>query len=172
MEKTDEFLVSKLINELYKQREWLAFKDIDDDKSIKERLQDLHAIIMSTKFVKEEQIGHPYIYRYLIQPYGILQLKKHLTFEKYLYFITQEANRKEQLEKYELLSKKFIYKARYFPYILSLFAIVISILSYFKKQEINSKGIQKEQESIQQAPKVGTLQKNQLLPKIDSNKLP
>lgn len=50
---------------------------------------------------------------------------------------------KEHIEKeafkYDFLQKKFIYKARYLPYIISAGALIVSVLAYFKPDNKQAK---------------------------------
>lgn len=39
----------------------------------------------------------------------------------------------EEKDKYDLLTKRFIYKARFVPFILSGLALIVSIFAYFKQ---------------------------------------
>lgn len=51
----------------------------------------------------------------------------------------------EEKDKYDLLTKRFIYKARFVPYIISGLALFLSIFAYFKKPEKEKSSKQSEQ---------------------------
>ncbi len=50
----------------------------------------------------------------------------------YLKKVTDKEHLEKETSKYDFLQKKFIYKARYLPYIISTIAIIFSALAYFK----------------------------------------
>ncbi|PWV46592.1 hypothetical protein [Chitinophaga sp. S165] len=49
--------------------------------------------------------------------------------------ISREKEMSIQKEKYDVLSKQFIYRTRYVPFIFSSLALIVSILVYLKKPE-------------------------------------
>jgi hypothetical protein len=57
----------------------------------------------------------------------------------------------EEKDKYDLLTKRFIYKARFIPFILSGLALIVSIFAYFKKPEKDKPATQSVQPLTQPA---------------------
>ncbi len=53
----------------------------------------------------------------------------------------KKATEEENKNRYDFLQKRFIYKARWIPYIVSGIAIVISVFAYFKKNDTGRKEI-------------------------------
>jgi len=50
----------------------------------------------------------------------------------YLKKVADDEHHEKEISKYDFLQKKFIYKSRYLPYIISAGALIVSILAYFK----------------------------------------
>lgn len=70
-----------------------------------------------------------------------------------------------EISKYDFLQKKFIYKARYLPYIISLGALIVSLFAYFKPFN------KKSEENSPETKIHDTLQfdlKNKIIPKKDT----
>ena len=55
----------------------------------------------------------------------------------------------EEKDKYDLLTKRFIYKARYVPFILSGLALIVSIFAYFKQSKKDISPTKAEQQLTQ-----------------------
>jgi hypothetical protein len=66
----------------------------------------------------------------------------------------ERLHRKDRSDEYDLFIKKWTYKARYLPYIISVGALILSIISYFKPDN--------KQAQNQLAPKA-----NEVKPKIN-----
>lgn len=80
-------------------------------------------------------------------------------------------HRKDQIEEFDLVIKKWTYKSRYLPYIASLLALTISIASYFKpeKKQIDSQPMQIEiQQTKEQMKKQDSLFQDYIRQKKDS----
>ena len=56
-------------------------------------------------------------------------------FEKERQCLIDQKELSDKKDKYDVLTKEFIYKMRYVPYILSTLALIVSIYSYFNKPE-------------------------------------
>ena len=56
-------------------------------------------------------------------------------FEAKRHLIQTKKAADEEINKYDRLTKRFIYKARFVPYIISFLALVVSVCAYFKKSE-------------------------------------
>ena len=65
---------------------------------------------------------------------------------------TKRQDRKDKSDEVDLLMKKWTYKARYIPYIASLLALTISIISYFKPEK-KQQDLQPMQQKIQELQK-------------------
>ena len=63
----------------------------------------------------------------------------------------------DERDKYDRLTKRFIYKARFVPYILSFLALVVSVLAYFKKTETKPPETQSEQQATPPATNTNSL---------------
>jgi len=63
----------------------------------------------------------------------------------------------DERDKYDRLTKRFIYKARFVPYILSFLALIVSVFAYFKKPETKPAGTQSAQSLTQPATNTSSL---------------
>lgn len=85
--------------------------------------------------------------------------------------INAKEQRAESKEDYDLLTKKWIYKTRYFPYAASLVAVAISFASYFKpeKKPVDLQPLQQEIQGMkEQMKKLDSLYRANIQPKKDS----
>jgi hypothetical protein len=62
----------------------------------------------------------------------------------------------EEKDKYDLLTKKWIYKTRLFPYFVSFIALIVSIFAYFKKPEKEKPATQSTQQQTTPATNTNT----------------
>ena len=94
------------------------------------------------------------------QKYGVTQLElKGINFTTYQNErdkVTAKEYRAESKEDYDLLTKKWIYKTRYFPYAASAIAVIISFASYFKpeKKPVDLQPLQQEIQGMKEQMKV------------------
>lgn len=56
-------------------------------------------------------------------------------FEKERQCLIDQKELSDKKDKYDILTKEFIYKKRYLPYIISAFALIVSIFGYYNKNE-------------------------------------
>lgn len=56
-------------------------------------------------------------------------------FEAQRHLIQTKKAADDEKDRYDRLMKKWVYKTRLFPYIVSFIALVVSVLAYFKKPE-------------------------------------
>lgn len=77
-------------------------------------------------------------------------------FDAQRHLTQSQKNLNDEKDRYDLLTKRFIYKARFVPFIISGLALVVSIFAYFKQPKKDTPATQSEQQLTQPATNTTT----------------
>jgi hypothetical protein len=138
--------IEKLINEINNLPKYNELREDDfyddkiDNETINQNFRNYQASVQLA--IDEMLITRSFTFKrnLYLTPLGKKIIRKG-GWLKHLEFEDNKTKRETEKDEYDFKTKKWIYKTRFLPYFISGLALIISVLSYFKKDKEATKSV-------------------------------